>query len=88
MRRASRTINIPDFVKNKPKLDVALIFFWDSYHELTTERIVEGGAIPHSAIVTYSQIYNIEFESFLFIIRAMDNIVLQHQKDLLSKKHQ
>ena len=81
-RGRSKQLHIPEFIENKPTLDAALIFYWDSFNELSTERLVDGGAIPHSANINYSQENRIsDFDSFLIIIRKLDNTILQHQRD-------
>ena len=85
--RSNRKLPTPFFVKDKPNLDIALIFYWDSFYELATERMVEGGSIPYSAIVKYSEMYGIDdFESFLIIIRKMDQVVLRYQRDSIPNR--
>ncbi len=70
---------IPDEVKNKPSLDASLIFVWDSFMKLTTERLKDFGEIPYSKIIWYCDRHNINEGEFECLIRAMDRVYLDHQ---------
>lgn len=57
-------------------------FFIDAYRELSTSRPVglSMGAIPFTAIVEYSRIYDVgDFEDFHFLIRKLDYAFLEMQ---------
>lgn len=83
--RSKRVLPTPDFIKDKPVLDVSLVFYWGSFFDLTTERLVEGGPIPYSAIIRYCHFHDIkECESFVEIIKQMDSVVLRNYKKRVS----
>jgi hypothetical protein len=55
-------------------------FYFDAFRELSTCRPsgLDLAAIPFTAIVDYSRIYELgDFEDFIYIIRAMDNEFLR-----------
>ena len=55
-------------------------FYLDAFQELSTSRAVSMaiGAIPFTAIVEYSRIYELsDYEDFAYIIRHLDNTFLE-----------
>lgn len=79
--------SVPEFIKNKPELDIALIFIWDSFNELDSERKKDFGRIPWSSIKEYCYYHKIpDFDYFRSIIRKMDRIYLDHQQTKIKKK--
>lgn len=71
--------------KEKPELKHSLLFVWNSFWELNTERH-ELGSIPWSSIDRYCKRYELntdnEYDDFLLYIREMDNFFIS----LKSKK--
>lgn len=64
-------------------------FYFDAFRELSTCR--PGGldiqAIPFTAIVEYSRIYETgDFDDFVHIMRTMDNIYLDLNEEEKKKK--
>jgi len=77
--------------KEQPKLDVATIFYWDSFRELSSTRH-ELGPIPWTAMNDYCHRWEItkaeEFDSFCFFIRGIDSAYLNiKSKELDNKKN-
>ena len=63
--------------------------YWDLFWELSTERLVEGGPIPGSKIILYSDTFNIDYDDLKVVIRAMDRVFLeyiQEERDKTMKK--
>lgn len=62
--------------KEPPVLPVTSWFIWDAFSELSTTRH-ELGPVPWTALNDFAYRYritdNIEFDSFCFFIRALDN---------------
>ncbi len=57
-----------------------LEFYLDAFRELSTCRPagLDLGAIPFTAVVEYSKVYELEdFDDFFYIIRSMDNTFLK-----------
>jgi len=58
------------------------LFYWDSFRELTTCRKYDGAPIPWDSINDYCKRYNIinlhEFDTFLNILRGMDDTYQSH----------
>ena len=79
----------PDFIKNKPELFEASLFYWGAFHDLDTDRrpsMSSLAPIPWSAINSYALRYDLEgwrFQEFEQIIKAMDSFY----RGLLAKKH-
>lgn len=67
-------------------------YYIECFFELGTCRSGDG-PIPFTAIYEYSKIYNeYEFDEFLYIIRLLDDVYLQHRvrkenKDANSNKN-
>lgn len=80
---------LPEFLKNKPVLDPALFWYWDSFLQLDTERLKDFGQIPWSAINRYRKEWNLytteEFDSFLLFIREIDKVYLEEQQKKLDR---
>lgn len=47
----------------------------DMFNELATERMVDGGYIPHSKILSFCERYELDFERILYIMRRIENEV-------------
>jgi len=66
-----------------------LIWWWDSFLQLDTERLKDFGPIPWGAIYNYSKVWGMTspslFDSFLFIIRGIDRVYLEEQSKKLDK---
>lgn len=80
---------VPEFIKDKPQLDISLIFVWDSFQRLSTERKRDCGEIPWSSIKEYCLFYNFsfqEFQDFEVLIAAMDRVFLNHQQNQIKNK--
>jgi hypothetical protein len=71
---------IPKFVADRPDLPECLLFFWQSFLDLSTERSIGmgPGPIPWSRIVNYANYYDIDdAESFIQIITEVDKAYLE-----------
>lgn len=69
---------IPDVIKDRPKIGVEVIFLWDSFRRLNTERLRDYGPIPNNQIRSYCKDFDIEdFEYFESIIRRVDDKFLE-----------
>ena len=83
----NRNRSVPEYIKNKPTLDIALIFIWDSFLELDSERKKDFGKIPWGSIKEYCLYHKVsDFDGFRRIIRRMDSIYLEHQSSKVKKK--
>jgi len=71
----------PDRITNKPKLATGLVFFFDAFYDLDTERsTVNLDPIPWSKIVAYGQYHGLGtegIEDLLYLIREADNAYLR-----------
>lgn len=72
----------------EPNID-GLDFYLDAFSELSSCR--PGGldvqAIPFTAIVEYSTIYDIDdFDEFAYLMRAMDNLYLKLSREENAKR--
>lgn len=74
--------NKPPQIQNRPTLRQPLVFYYSSFWELSTERLLDGGYIPWSAINRYANRWGIvcdaEFDSFLHIIRSCDRAYVEY----------
>lgn len=77
---------LPEEFKNPPEINNFIIFYWDLFWELSTERKVESGPIPGSAIIKYSKLFNIDYDDLNMIIRSMDNEYMQYLQEERDKK--
>lgn len=61
--------------------DIAPFVFWlDAFRELSSCRVngMGLGPIPFTSIIEYARIFKVDdFEEFLYIIRRMDDAVLE-----------
>ncbi len=87
--RRRKKPDIPDYVKDKPELDVSLQFYWGSFFRLSSERKYEGGAIPYSSIQQHAQFNNIsDLDDFYEIMSTMDRefVSLQGERNGLRNR--
>jgi len=74
----------------QPKIEPYL-FYRDAFVELSTCKYNNESPIPFTSIKEYFTIYGEgeDFEDFLFVIRAMDNALLDqvHKKNLKEKEN-
>lgn len=47
------------------------------FNELATERLVDGGYIPHSKMREFCEHYSLDFTLISYIIRSIENEVYQ-----------
>lgn len=75
----------PKFLKDKPTLDISLIWYWDSFLQLNSTRFKDFGEIPWTAIDSYCDRWGIvepeEFDSFCYIIKSIDKVYLEELKE-------
>lgn len=76
---------LPDQIKNAPILEDWMLFYFDAFHELGTDRQFgfQAGPIPMSSLFLYVDRYDFsedDAEDFFFIIRQMDNHFLKEQE--------
>ena len=89
LRQVARMkVPVPDKIANKPSLDYGLVFYYNTFFELSTDRIVNNsvGQIPFSTILSYCKYYNFTYEEtsdFMYLIRKIDAVYIEH----VSKKH-
>ena len=69
----ARGIAPPEIMKNRPELQNELQFYWEAFDELSSE-VNPNGAIPWSSIDRYAERYRVNFETFRYIIRAMEKV--------------
>ena len=67
---AERGLAPPEILKDKPELLPTLQFYWQAFNELLSD--VTYQSIPWSSIDSYARRYNVQFETFRYIIRAME----------------
>jgi|GEM_PF-6492535 len=77
---------IPEEFKKVPELGEFLIFYWEVFWELSTERLVECGPIPGSKILQYSKDFDISYDELQPIIRALDGEYLKYIQEERDKK--
>jgi hypothetical protein len=82
---------LPDVILNRPKVPDHLLFYYDAFWELDSERQLgmAAGPIPWSAIMLYADAYVLDSymsELLLFFIRAMDRTYLKYQADQRKNK--
>lgn len=64
-------------------------FYFEAFKELSSCRVsgMALGPIPFTAIVEYSKLYAIEdIDEFRYVIRRMDDFLLDHENKKASKK--
>lgn len=66
-----RGVAPPEITKNRPELLRHLEFYWSAFNDLLTETD-RNGNIRWSALDRYAIRYNVQFEVFRYIIRAME----------------
>ena len=82
---------IPDNIKNAPRLQIGLEFYYRAFSELTTCRSLGfgPGPIPWTAIQAFAGTYGIrgsDFFRFQTLIRAMDVAYLNYADSKSKKK--
>lgn len=60
----------PELLKDRPELLPHLQFYWQAFNELLSD--VTCQSIPWSSLDRYARRYNVQFETFRYIIRAME----------------
>lgn len=68
---ASRGIAPPEFLEDKPTLLRHLEFYWSAFNDLLTE-MDQYGSIRWTALDQYARRYSVNFETFRYIIRALE----------------
>jgi hypothetical protein len=73
---------LPERIANAPQLELHLLFYWNAFLDLDTERDFGWGLpqIPWTAIYTYAEAYGMndaEFDRLLMFIRAMDKVKIE-----------
>lgn len=68
---AKRGVAAPDFIEDRPELRRHLEFYWSAFNDLLTDTD-HNGNIRWSALDRYSRRYNVNFETFRYIIRALE----------------
>jgi hypothetical protein len=86
---------LPDRIANAPELDDDLLFYFDAYLELSTERQIgmTAGPIPVSSLWAYCDrliALDVGFDSedvyrFERIIKGLDSIYLTNQKNKIKQ---
>lgn len=83
--------DLPDFIKNKPKLiHESLHFYLQAFFLLETERVVGFSIlpIPITKIIEYGKYLGYDrydMSDFIAIIRALDDVALKHYNKDKSK---
>lgn len=77
---------MPVWLKNAPSLDPSLSHFYAAFCELTTCRMfgMSPGPIPWTAVMAYAddqQLYGMDRDDLLYLVRAMDTAYLNHAED-------
>ena len=81
----------PERVTNKPKLASGLMFFFDAFYDLDTERsLADLHPIPWSKIVLYAEYHQLkreEADDLLYLIREVDNAFLRRLAERRKRGH-
>ncbi|MFZ1074804.1 MAG: hypothetical protein WAN50_00290 [Minisyncoccia bacterium] len=77
---------VPECIVNTPKVLDHLLFYYDAFWELDSERQIGMGVgpIPWSSIMLYASfccLDEFQTEQLLYFIRAMDKVYLQYHSD-------
>lgn len=93
-------VKLPKCFQNPPKLDPALVFYFNAFMDLNTCRnnAMSLGPIPWLAIKDYASFYNLAnsgeegvgitpFDVFYSIIRALDDAFLEFHRKEAENKH-
>lgn len=76
-----KDLPIPDSLANPPQIKFGLEIYWNAFLNLNCDRAssFDVGPIPTVAILSYASYYDIDdVESFLEVIRRMDNAFIEH----------
>ena len=68
---ASRGVAPPNFIDTRPELKRHLEFYWSAFNDLMTDTD-QYGSIRWSALDSYARRYSVNFETFRYIIRALE----------------
>lgn len=76
---------------NAPTLPEELEFYYEAFHELSTERQIGMGVgpIPFLAILAYARHYDLDYEEtevLIFFIRQLDAFYLKYAQKKADKK--
>lgn len=84
MRQLAEAGHIPESDVDPPVLGRGLHFIYQAFWTLGTDRQVESGPIPFSAIDQFARRYGIvEFDRFRSLIVRLDNAFRQKQAKVL-----
>ena len=61
----------PDVIDTRPELRRHLEFYWSAFNDLLTDTD-QYGSIRWSALDQYARRYSVNFETFRYIIRALE----------------
>lgn len=81
---------LPESIKNAPRLLEGLGFYYTAFQELSTDRPVGMGVgqIPWTSIDRFAERHGLEeeeYDSFLYLIRRMDEEFMDHANAQASK---
>lgn len=68
---AERGTETPEFIEARPELKRHLEFYWSAFNDLLTDTDLNG-AIRWSSLDRYARRYSVNFETFRYIIRALE----------------
>jgi len=80
---------IPDRIANAPTLEPSLVFYYEAWQELSTDRQfgMGVGPIPFTSVLQYGNHYEIEdLDDFLFFIRSLDAEYIKYANKDNAKK--
>lgn len=82
----------PKWLEERPQLGLGLLFYYESYHKLSTERMPADyvTAIPWSKIQQYAEHYGMGFEeqeTFHFFINKLDNAYMTKVAEDVKKQN-
>ena len=80
----SQNLPLPDWIKNRPELEIGLEFYYMAFMDLCTCRQIGMGEGPISWVsmklyTEFYDIYGVEFERFVTIITNMDTAYLEER---------
>lgn len=81
---------IPDFIKNKPELDIGLDIYLQAFFDLDSERTHAFGpaGIPTTSMLQYAKAFKFDDEQtddLVYFLRQMDTENLKRVKKLQKK---
>jgi hypothetical protein len=80
----------PSFWKDQPLLPEHLLWVWQAFRELSTDRAFSTtlGPIPRQAITDFARFHGIAGDEFAYLtelIRRMDDVYIEYQADRSKK---